>query len=235
MKGFPSYALDEQYASLLHHCKSGWNSAKSKVSRHNRAVKKKEPTILNQKEALLGFILVGHDKEIVTMGRRGHGEGSIYRRKDGRWAASITLENQRRKTYYGKTRKEVQEKLNAALHEQQQGTLATGKRQTVAHYLNHWLEEVHKSTIRLSSYDRYRKLLDRHILPELGHFQVQKLSAQQAQAFYARKLEGGLSPSTIHVMHAILHKALSNAVRWGLVSRNMCDIVSPPRQEHHEI
>jgi integrase len=169
------------------------------------------------------------------MGRRGHGEGSIYRRKDGRWAASITLENHRRKTYYGKTRKEVQEKLNAALHEQRQGTLATGKQQTMSHYLKYWLEEVHKPTIRLSSYDKYRKLLDRHILPELGHLQVQKLSAQQVQAFYTRKLEEGLSPSTIHVMHAILHKALGNAVRWGLVSRNVCDIVSPPRQEHHEI
>lgn len=169
------------------------------------------------------------------MGRRGHGEGSIYRRKDGRWAASITLEGRKRKTYYGKTRREVQEKLNAALHEQQQGTLATGKQQTMAHYLQYWLEEVHKPTIRLSSYDKYRKLLNRHILPGLGHFQVQKLSAQQVQAYYARKLEEGLSPSTIHVMHAILHKALENAVRWGLVSRNVCDVVSPPRQTRHEI
>lgn len=169
------------------------------------------------------------------MGMRGHGEGSIYRRKDGRWAASITLENHRRKTYYSKTRKEVQEKLNAALHEQKQGTLATGKQQTLAQYLQHWLEEVHKPTIRLSSYDKYRKLLGRHILPELGHLQVQKLGAQQVQALYSRKLKGDLSPSTIHVIHAILHKALENAVRWGLVARNVCDLVSPPHLEHHEI
>lgn len=169
------------------------------------------------------------------MGRRGHGEGSIYRRKDGRWAASITLENHRRKTFYGKTRKEVQEKLNAALHEQKQGTLATGKQQTLASYLKHWLEEVHRPTIRLSSYDKYRKLLVRHILPELGHLQVQKLGAQQVQALYSRKLKEGLAPSTIHVIHAILHKALENAVRWGLVARNICDLVSPPHQEYQEI
>lgn len=169
------------------------------------------------------------------MGRRGHGEGSIYHRKDGRWAASITLEGRKRKTYYGKTRREVQEKLNAALHEQQRGMLATGKQQTMAHYLKYWLEEVHKPTIRLSSYDKYRKLLYGHILPALGHCQLQKLSAQQLQEFYTRKLEEGLSPSTIHVMHAILHKALENAVRWGLVSRNVCDVVSPPRQTRHEI
>ena len=65
------------------------------------------------------------------MARRGHGEGSIYQRKDGRWAASITLEDRKRKTFYGKTRKEVQEQLTKALREQQQGMLTTGPRQTI--------------------------------------------------------------------------------------------------------
>ena len=50
------------------------------------------------------------------MARRGHGEGTIYQRKDGRWTAVITLENHKRKTFYGKTRKEVQQKLKVALH-----------------------------------------------------------------------------------------------------------------------
>src|SRR5438067_13593013 len=104
------------------------------------------------------------------MARRGHGEGSIYQRKDGRWAGSLTLEGRKRKTFYGKTRKEVQEQLNKALHEQQQGTLATGPRQTVKQYLEQWLEEVQKPpTIRLSSYLNYRNVLSKHILPVLGH------------------------------------------------------------------
>lgn len=78
------------------------------------------------------------------MTRRGHREGSIYRRKDGRWAASLSLEGRKRKTFYGKTRKEVQEKLKVALHEQQQGTLTTGPQQTLKAYLERWLEEVHR-------------------------------------------------------------------------------------------
>ncbi len=57
------------------------------------------------------------------MARRGHGEGSIYQRKDGRWVASITLENRKRKYFYGDTRREVQEQLKIALREQQQGML----------------------------------------------------------------------------------------------------------------
>jgi integrase len=60
------------------------------------------------------------------MGKRGNGEGSIYQRKeDGKWVGSITLANRKRKVFYGRTRKEVQEKLKIALREQQQGTLVT--------------------------------------------------------------------------------------------------------------
>src|SRR3989440_2738314 len=162
--------------------------------------------------------------------QRGHGEGTIYHRKDGRWVASITLENRKRKYFYGETRKEVQEKLKVALHEQQQGTLPTGPQQTVKQYLEHWLEEVHKPTIRLSTYERYRVILDKHIVPALGHLQVQKLTPQHIQAFYAHLLKEGFSPKTVRITHAVLHKALENAVRWRLVARNVCDDVSLPRQ-----
>src|SRR5712692_11071041 len=116
--------------------------------------------------------------------QRGHGEGSIYQRRDGRWAACITLEGRKRKTFYGKTRKEVQEKLQVALHQQKQGILATGSQQTLKNYLEHWLKELHKPTIRISTYYRYRGVLDKHIVPALGHIPVQKLTPQQVQALY---------------------------------------------------
>src|SRR6266704_6980607 len=60
----------------------------------------------------------------------------------GRWAAEISLEGGKSKFLYGKTRKEVQEKLKTALYEQQQGTLVTGPQQKVGHFLIHWLEDV---------------------------------------------------------------------------------------------
>ena len=161
--------------------------------------------------------------------QRGHGEGSVYQRKDGRWVASITLENRKRKYFYGETRKEVQEKLKVALHEQQQGTLATGPQQTVKQYLEHWLEEVHKPTLRLSTYLKYRQMLVKYVLPILGQYQLQKLNAQQVQAFYGRKLREGLAPGSVRFIHAMLHKAFDQAVRWKLVSRNVCNEVSPPR------
>jgi integrase len=92
---------------------------------------------------------------------------------------------------------------------------------------------VHKPTIHLSSYVKYRRLI--HILPVLGHMQLQKLSPQKMQSFYKQKSEEGLSPKMVHSIHGVLHKALGNAVRWKLVSSNVCDLLSPPRLVKQEI
>ena len=169
------------------------------------------------------------------MARRGHGEGSIYQRSDGRWAASISLEGGKRKTFYGKTRKAVQEQLKTALHQQQQGILATGPQQKVEQFLQHWLENVHKQSIRSRTYERYEEIVRLHLVPGIGHHQLQKLSPQHLQSFYTQKLEEGLSTTTVISFHNVLHKALETAVRWNLISRNVCDLVSPPRRKRFEI
>src|SRR2546423_10176654 len=106
--------------------------------------------------------------------RRGHGEGSVYQRKDGRWVAEMTLEDGKRKPFYGKSKKEVQEKLRVAINEQRQGTLATGPHQKLKDYLEQWLEDVQRPTVRETSYMKYRNILRDHILPVLGHIQLQK-------------------------------------------------------------
>src|SRR6266702_11118 len=168
------------------------------------------------------------------MGKRGHGEGSIYQRKDGRWTASITVEGRKRKYIYGKTRKEVQEQLKVALHEQQQGKLAVGPKQTVEQFFNSWLEEVHKPAIRISTYTKYRNLLSKHILPSIGRVQLNKLTLQQLQALYSRKLQEGLAPSTVHAIHELIHRGLDQAVVWKIVTENVSDNASLPRVPKQE-
>src|SRR5204863_312009 len=54
------------------------------------------------------------------------------------------------------------------------------------------------------------------------------------QAFYSKKLSDGLSPKTINNIHGLLHKALSNAVKWNILPRNVCDAVTPPRISRKE-
>jgi integrase len=169
------------------------------------------------------------------MARRGHGEGSIYLRSDGRWAASITLEGRKRKTFYGKTRKEVQEQLKIVLREQQQGSLVTGPQQKVEQFLTQWLEDVQKQSVRARTYERYEEIVRLHLLPGIGHHPLQKLSPQHLQSFYTQKLRDGLSATTVTSFHNVLHKALETAVRWNLIARNPCDLVSPPRRKRFEI
>lgn len=168
------------------------------------------------------------------MARRGHGEGSIYQRSDGRWAASISLEGGKRKTFYGKTRKEVQEQLKTALYDQQRGKLMTAPRQTVQQFLTHWLEDVHKPAVRARTYVRYEMQLRRHVLPALGGIQLSKLTVQHVQKFYSQTLQKGLSPQSVRLLHAMLHKAFDYAVRVDLLARNICDNVSLPRVEKRE-
>ena len=71
-------------------------------------------------------------------------------------------------------------------------------------------------------------------MPALGHHQLQKLSAQHLQSFYTKKLNEGLAATTVASFHNMLHKALDTAVKWSLASRNVCDLVSPPRAKRFE-
>ena len=141
------------------------------------------------------------------MARRGHGEGSIMRRKDGRYQGAITLENHKRKYFYGKTRKEVQDKLNMALYEQKQGIVATGPQQTLGAYLQRWLEQVVKLTRRANTYKNYRSVVECHLIPDLGYIKLQKLTVEQVQAFLAQK-QGLMKPSTMGFIRSVLSRSL---------------------------
>ena len=117
--------------------------------------------------------------------RAGRGEGSIYQRKsDKRWVASFLVEETRKRQYlYRDTRKEAYDALHAALQAQKQGTLATGPKQKLKDYLVRWFDEVQKPDLRESSIQRYENCIYTHILPALGHIELQKLTAQHVQSF----------------------------------------------------
>ena len=172
------------------------------------------------------------------MGKRGNGEGSIYKQRDNLWAASITVDSaqgRKRKYFYGKTRKEVQEKLAAAAHDRQQGTIVTAPNQTLEQFLADWLENTQRRSVKPRTYERYEEVVRLHIVPVLGKHQLQKLTPQHLRSFYTKKQDEGLSPTTVTHFHNVLHKALKDAMRWGLVARNVCELVSPPRKVRFEI
>lgn len=167
-------------------------------------------------------------------GRRNNNEGSITKRTDGRWMARITLEDGKRRTFYGKTRQEVASVLKAAIRDLDSGLPVLGAGQSVAEYLDSWLQAT-QQTIRPRTWRRREEYIRLHLSPTLGRHPLAKLSPQQVQAFYAEKLEEGLSSTTVRHLHAELHRALKSAFRLGLVQRNVTEMVDPPRMEHREM
>ena len=172
------------------------------------------------------------------MGRRGNGEGSITRRKDGLYMARYTVETAtgtERKTLYAKTRKEASEKLTEALAQAHKGITADAGTMTVGAFIERWLEDSVRGSVRQSTYQRDESLCRVHIAPGLGKKRLKTLSAADVQRFYRDKLNAHLSSATVHKLHVVLHKALKQAVRWGLVPRNVADDVDPPKVHKEEV
>jgi integrase len=185
--------------------------------------------------------------------KRGQGEGSIYRRKDGRWVGVVNLGyrdgKRARKSVYGATQAEVIEGMAEARKAAREGTLVLDERQTVAQFLECWVTEAVEKSVRPSTFRRYSDLVRLHINPELGRIRLTKLTPQHVQALLNAKLGGkaasrekcgrpaehGLSARTVHHIHGVLRTSLGQALRWGLVSRNVATLVSPPRVAHTEI
>lgn len=174
-----------------------------------------------------------HEVDSVKLTKRGHGEGSVYQRRDGRWAASIALDGVRR-SYYGRTRREVQIKLATALRAREDGLLVPKADQTVAAYLEQWLTNVAKPSIRPRTFESY-DLNVRRLRPHLGRIRINELTPAAIQATYGTLLRRGLSPRSVCQAHAVLHRALRQAVQWGLIPRNPVDAVSRPRPIRQEI
>lgn len=167
--------------------------------------------------------------------RRAHGEGTVTQRKDGRWQGAFYTEDGKRHFVYGDTQQEALEKLRKAQREASQGVLATGPKVKLGAYLEQWLEEVKKPQLRVSAYVKYKKTINTYIVPVLGNIYLQKLTPQHVQSLYTKKIKEGLSSKTVHSIHGLLHHALDNAVRWNMVSRNVVDLVDPPRLVQQEV
>jgi integrase len=171
------------------------------------------------------------------MGRRGNGEGSIYRRKDGRWVGQYLVYTPNGPKYrylYGKTRQAVAEKLTKAMAQRDSGLAFETGKLTVAEYMNKWLTQSARNRLRPKTYKDYSGLTRLHIIPALGHIKLRNLTPLHVQSFYGSKLESGLSKRTVEYIHTVLHSALKQGVRWELVPRNVTEAVDPPRPERKE-
>lgn len=172
------------------------------------------------------------------MGKRGNGEGGITKRKDGLYMARYTVQTAmgtRRPTIYGKTRKEVAEKLNEALAGRNKGFSFDASKITIGQHMDHWLSDTVRDTVRQRTYERYEQIARVHIKPALGRVKLKALTPAHVRSLYRAKLDEELSPRTVQYIHVTLQKALSQAVTDGVIPRNAASAVKAPRPVKKEI
>src|SRR5712692_11834776 len=158
----------------------------------------------------------------------------MVQRRDGRWAGAISVGGRRRKWFYG-TRDEVRRKMTAALHAIDTGNLTDARGVTLGAFLNQWLGEVVKPSVRPWTYRGYEVHVRLHISPTLGSLLLERLEPRHVQTLLNHKLKEGLSPKSVRYIRGTLRTALNQAVRWGLVGRNAAALVDGPRVPTFEI
>lgn len=186
--------------------------------------------------------------------RRSNGEGSIRKRRDGRWegryTAGINPETGKQvfKNVLGKTQAEVKEKLAKALAENQKLDFTKQGKYNVAQWMDEWFENVCKIRVRPSSHQTYRGYIDRHIAPSIGKIPLEKLGAMDLQKLYRKLLTDGrvartesrnqpkgLSAKTVRNINQVISSAMDFAVAQRILAENPCKAVALPKLEHREM
>lgn len=174
------------------------------------------------------------------MAKQGNNMGTVVKRADGRWMASITVgydENgrQRRRTFYGKTEAEANRKRLMALGQLQAGTYVDPNRLTTGQWLDTWLSEYVKPALRPRTYANYEGVVRVHIKPLLGGTPLSKLQASQVQFMVNEVVRSGRSARTAGLARTVIHAALKQAVANGLMQRNVADGARKPKGERRPI
>ncbi len=185
--------------------------------------------------------------------RRANGEGSIRKRKDGRWEGRYTAGRDPvtgRTTYknvLGKTQAEVKAKLKSAIEKSGVQSLRT-ERYTVGQWLDTWMENYAKLQVRPSSHKTYQGFIENHIKPALGDIPLEKLTAMNLQRLYKHLLENGrvecmesrskpkgLSVKTVRNINQMISSALNCAVEQRLIPSNPTKGCVLPKLERKEM
>lgn len=140
------------------------------------------------------------------------------------------------------TKKDAEKKLSELLNQLDNGIFIRPGKTTLAEYLEKWLKEYVWSNLAPRTAEGYESIVRCHLIPTLGNLSLSQLKPEHLQKYYSQKLsdgryngKGALNQTTVSHHHTCLHRALKMAVRWGLISRNPADAVTPPRLQHSEM
>ncbi len=164
--------------------------------------------------------------------RRAGGEDSIYRDGD-QWRGAVSLGydehgKRLRKKVSGRTRAEVNEKLRK-LRPQVDGGVVPDDRLTVQAFLDRWLSVSLPGSVAESTEDDYVDTVRLHLIPALGRKRLTKLTVADLDRLWKVKRDAGYSSNSVRIMRTVLRRALGQAVREGILSRNVAGLSAAPR------
>jgi integrase len=142
--------------------------------------------------------------------KRGNGEGSIRRRKDGRYEGRYTDEAGRQRSVYGKTRKESVARLVAAMKDSQQSIQIP---MTIRAFLDEY-DAVALDTMRRRGYETYHDIARLHVLPEIGDMRLSDLTRESIQALYRRPLTPTLRRAWPNTSKSTVGRPSACTPRW---------------------
>src|SRR2546427_10572276 len=170
---------------------------------------------------------------------RSRGEGSIGKRKDGRYEIRLSLgtENgkRRRAFLYAKTRPEAVRLLAAARGQQKPGSPRTQVSETVEHFLTRWLETHVAKTKREGTVRSYEQNCRTYIIPIIGHVRLTDLTPEHVDAVTSNAFANGLSATTVLLIRVIFGAALNRAIKWRIPGvENVVRMTDAPKLERVE-
>ena len=162
--------------------------------------------------------------------RGANGSGYIRKRPDGRWEAMYSAGYDEktgkliRKSIYGKTQKEVRQKLTKVQIEIDEGTYLEPSKMTLSEWIDMWLKE-YTFDKKYSTLKGYKAQIKKHIKPGLGNYNLSQLNPMLLQRFFNRLSEPDdegnvLSAKSIKNVHIILSGILEQAVENELIAKN---------------
>jgi integrase len=171
---------------------------------------------------------------------RGNGSGTVYPRKNkagkvtGYRGSYFTPDGKRRYVSAG-TKTEAQRALRQAMSDADRGLIFDADNLYVSEYLDRWLSDSVKDTVKATTYERYEQIVRLHIKPARGRLKLKAVTPAHVRGLYREKLQAGVSPRTVRYVHVTLHKALKQAVMDQLIPRNATEAVKPPQLFKEEI
>lgn len=173
--------------------------------------------------------------------KRGNGEGTIVKVKDGLWRGAVVIGrdesgNLKRKWFNGKTKKEVIDKMQPILALINTGEYIEPSKTCLGEWLDVWLSEYKKNVIKPTTYDSYETNIRHHLKPELGHISLKDLKTFDIQRFINEKFESeNTSTALLRKLKNILHGSLKQAIVNQLITKNVSEGVILPTHKQKEI